>query len=99
MVVAGHDRGDEVIFDGDEVTLDCFILNVRCIAFCSKVITSIGASERSAYSTAFLSSASSNITASKEPDRRTVTVSRLGGALDELSSSSSKSTQEESQAK
>lgn len=55
---------------------------------CNKVITSIGASEMRAYSTAFMSLTSSNVTASNEPARRAYTVSRQGGPLGELSLSS-----------
>ena len=78
----------------------CWLFADTCdVAFCNKVMTSIGASERRAYSTAFMSSTSSNITASKEPERRAITVSRQGGPLGELCSSSSKSSQSVSQAK
>jgi hypothetical protein len=79
MVAAGLDRGDNCV--------DC--LRITCdVTFRNKLITSIGASEMRAYSTAFMSLTSSNVTASNEPARRAYTVLRQGGPLGELSSSS-----------
>lgn len=89
MAVVEHDRGDEVIIDGDDFICSCFNLITSVVLFCRKVISFIGASEKSAYSNVLILSMSSKIKTSTEPKRIERIVLKLGDGLTSFSWNSS----------